>query len=74
MSPSSAAGAIGLAIAWRASQRGLRVAVLERGQAGSGTSHVAAGMLAPIAETTAAEEPLLELGLRSARAYPEFAA
>lgn len=67
------AGAIGLAIAWRASQRGLRVAVLERGQAGQGTSHLAAGMLAPIAETTASEEPLLELGLRSALAYPDFA-
>jgi glycine oxidase len=29
-------------------------------------------MLAPIAEARPAEEPLLELGLRSARAYPEF--
>ncbi len=67
------AGAIGLAIAWRATRRGLTVAVLERGQAGRGTSHLAAGMLAPIAEVTPSEEPLLELGLRSARAYPDFA-
>jgi glycine oxidase len=67
------AGAIGLAIAWRASTRGLRVTVLDRGEAGGGTSRVAAGMLAPIAEATPAEEPLLELGLRSARAYPAFA-
>jgi glycine oxidase len=67
------AGAVGLAIAWRAAERGLRVTVLERGDAGRGTSHVAAGMLAPVAETAAAEEPLLELGLRSARGYPEFA-
>ena len=29
-------------------------------------------MLAPIAEARPAEEPLLELGLRSARAYPQF--
>jgi glycine oxidase len=67
------AGAIGLAIAWVAAERGLRVTVLERGEAGRGTSHVAAGMLAPIAEAAPAEQPLLELGLRSARAYPEFA-
>jgi glycine oxidase len=66
------AGAIGLAVAWRASQRGLRVLVLERGQAGQGTSRVAAGMLAPIAEVSPAEEPLLELGLRSKALYPEF--
>src|SRR5262249_34838956 len=57
-----------------AAQRGLRVAVLERGHAGRATSHVAAGMLAPIAEATASEEPLLTLGLESAREYPDFAA
>ena len=67
------AGAIGLAIAWLAAERGLQVTVLERGEAGRGTSHVAAGMLAPVAEAAPAEQPLLELGLRSARAYPEFA-
>lgn len=66
-------GVIGLAIAWRAAQRGLRVLVLERDQIGGGASRVAAGMLAPVAEATPGEEPLLELGLRSARAYAEFA-
>jgi glycine oxidase len=66
------AGVIGLAIAWRASERGLRTLVLDRGQAGGGASRVAAGMLAPIAEVAPGEEPLLELGLLSARAYPEF--
>jgi glycine oxidase len=65
-------GAIGLSIAWRAAQRGLAVSVLERGRVGHGTSHYAAGMLAPIAEVTPGEEPLLELGLRSARQYPGF--
>jgi glycine oxidase len=65
-------GAIGLAIGWRASRRGLRVLVLERDRIGAGTSRVAAGMLAPIAEARPAEEPLLELGLRSARSYPQF--
>jgi glycine oxidase len=65
-------GVIGLAIAWRARLRGLSVVVLERARAGAGTSYVAAGMLAPIAEVTPGEEPLLELGLRSAAAYPAF--
>ena len=31
-------------------------------------------MIAPIAEARPAEEPLLELGLRSARLYPDFVA
>jgi len=68
------AGAIGLAIAWRASRSGLRVVVLERNLTGGGTSHVAAGMLAPVAEAAACEQPLLELGLASVRAYPRFVA
>jgi len=65
-------GVIGLAGAWRAAQRGLRVTVLERDRIGGGTSAVAAGMLAPVAEADPAEQPLLELGLAAARAYPRF--
>ena len=65
-------GVIGLAVAWRACKRGLTVTVLERGQPGSGTSRVAAGMLGPIAEASTGEEPLLALGLASARIYPSF--
>jgi glycine oxidase len=65
-------GVIGLSIAWRAARRGLRVIVLERDDVGSGTSRHAAGMLAPIAEVTPGEEPLLHLGLASARLYPQF--
>ncbi len=65
-------GAIGLAVAWRACGQGMRVLVLERDRAGAGTSHVAAGMIAPIAEARPAEEPLLELGLRSARLFGGF--
>jgi glycine oxidase len=68
------AGVIGLACAWRASQRGLRVCVVDRDRPGSGASRVAAGMLAPVGEASWDEERLLELNLRSARAYPEFAA
>ena len=67
-------GVIGLSIAWRAAARGLGVVVLERGRAGEGTSRYAAGMLAPIAEVTPGEEPLLELGLHSATLYPSFVA
>jgi glycine oxidase len=66
-------GVIGLSVSWRLSQRGARVVVLERGeQPGRGTTHVAAGMLAPIAEADLAEEPLLRLGLASADMYPAF--
>lgn len=65
---------IGLTIAWRAAQRGMRIIVLERGEPGHGTSHVAAGMIAPIAEAVPTEQPLLRLGLASAAAYPEFVA
>ena len=67
-------GVIGLAIAWRAAGRGLRVCVLERGELGAGASRAAAGMLAPVTEADAGELALLGLGLRSARAWPAFAA
>jgi glycine oxidase len=68
------AGAIGLAVGWRARAAGLSVAVLDRAAAAHGASHVAAGMLAPVSEVIASEEPLLELGLTSARGYPDFVA
>ncbi len=67
-------GVIGLAVAWRAAQRGHRVCVLERDELGAGAAHVAAGMLAPVTEADAGELALLALGLRSARAWPDFAA
>jgi glycine oxidase len=66
------AGAIGLSIAWRAAARGLRVIVLERDRPGAGTSHHAAGMLAPVAEVTPGEDALLALGLRSAELFASF--
>jgi glycine oxidase len=65
-------GAIGLAVAWRVAQRGLRVVVLERGEPGGGTSHVAAGMIAPVAEAQPIEQPLLRLNLASAGMYSAF--
>jgi glycine oxidase len=66
-------GALGLACAWRAARRGLRVRVLERDHPGDGASHVAAGMLAPVGEASWGEEALMRLGLASARAWPGFA-
>ena len=67
------AGAIGLGVAWRAAQRGLRVVVHERDTIGSGASHVAAGMLAPVTEATFGEERLTTLGLAAAVRWPSFA-
>jgi glycine oxidase len=71
------AGAIGLAVAWRARLRGMSVVVLERGAIGGEcASGVAAGMLAPVSEVEFGEagRRVLELGLRSARMWAGFAA
>jgi glycine oxidase len=69
-------GVIGLSVAWRAAQRGIAVTVLERGKVGEGTSRVAAGMIAPVAEVEfgGAGRRLLDLGVRSAASWPSFAA
>jgi glycine oxidase len=68
-------GVIGLSIAWRARGRGMSVTLLERDATGGGTSRVAAGMLAPVAEAEFGESGRrgLELGLRSAELWPQFA-
>jgi glycine oxidase len=66
-------GVIGLTIAWRAAQRGLRVTVADP-DPGRGASHAAAGMLTPVAEAAYAERHLFELGSLSLRRYPAFAA
>jgi glycine oxidase len=63
-------GAIGLACAWRAEQRGARAVVIDAGEPGAW--HVAAGMLAPVSEAEFGERALLELGLESARRYAAF--
>jgi len=65
-------GVIGLSCAWRAAQRGARVAVVERDEPGGGATRVAAGMLAPVGELSFGERELLELTLAAARLYPEF--
>jgi glycine oxidase len=66
-------GVIGLSVAWRAAQRGMRVTVVDRGALGGGASHVAAGMLAPVSEADAGEPALLRAGLASAARWPAFA-
>ncbi len=67
------AGLIGLATAWRAARRGLRVALADP-DPGSGASHAAAGMLAPVTEAHYGEERLLRLNLAAAQRYPGFVA
>jgi glycine oxidase len=65
-------GAIGLACAWRAAQRGLSTVVLDSGDPGAW--QVAAGMLAPVTESQFGERELLELNLRGARGFTDFCA
>ena len=67
------AGVIGAAVAWRASQRGLSVALVDDAP-GHGASYAAAGMLAPVSEAAYGEEALLALCLESARRYEGFLA
>jgi len=67
-------GIAGLAVAWRAQQRGLRTVVLERDQLAHGATRVAAGMLAPISEARVGERGLLALSRISLDRYPAFVA
>ncbi|MFD7577625.1 glycine oxidase ThiO [Kitasatospora sp. NPDC059811] len=67
-------GIIGLAVAWRAAQRGLRNIVVVDPSPGGGAAGVAAGMLAPVTELQYGEEPLLRLGMASNQRYGDFAA
>lgn len=66
-------GVIGLSISWRCAQRGLAVTVVDPAP-GSGATWTAAGMLTPATELHYGEQPLLRLGLESARRYPAFVA
>ncbi|MFD0274463.1 glycine oxidase ThiO [Kitasatospora sp. NPDC127111] len=67
-------GVIGLAVAWRAAQRGLGDVVVVDPTPGGGAARVAAGMLAPVTELQYGEEPLLRLGMASNERYAAFAA
>ena len=66
-------GVVGLVAAWRAARAGLSVTTLDP-DIGSGATHAAAGMLAPVTETEFGEDAVLAINLASARAWPAFAA
>jgi len=68
------AGVVGLGIAWRLAARGVSVEVFDRGAAGAGATHAAAGMLAACAEAEPGEEALVALGRESQARWPAFAA
>ena len=67
------AGVVGLGIAWRMAARAT-VTVFDRGEAGSGASRAAAGMLAACCEAEPGEEALVALGRESQARWPAFAA
>jgi glycine oxidase len=67
------AGVVGLGIAWRLAARGVQVAVFDKGAAGAGATHAAAGMLAACAEAEPGEEALVALGRDSQARWPAFA-
>ncbi|MCW4458042.1 glycine oxidase ThiO [Microbacterium sp. MPKO10] len=66
------AGIIGLTTAWRLSQRGWSVTIVDP-QPGEGASHAAAGMLAPASEVIWGQTLLSPLMTASAELYPAFA-
>jgi glycine oxidase len=67
------AGVIGLGIAWRLAERGASVEVFDRGAAGAGATHAAAGMLAACCEAEPGEDALVALGRESQARWPAFA-
>jgi len=66
-------GVIGLSCAWRAAAAGFDVTVHDP-DPGSGASHVAGGMLAPVTEALPGEDDVLALGSASLQRWPAFAA
>ncbi len=65
------AGIIGMSIAWRLAQRGLRVEIFDAGRVGGESSWAGAGMLAPGGEVDAASR-LAKLTVDSLALYPDF--
>ncbi|MDA8310202.1 MAG: glycine oxidase ThiO [Actinomycetota bacterium] len=65
-------GVIGLAAAWETAGRGLSVRVVDPAP-GHGAAWVAAGMLAPVTESTFGEEALAGLFVAAADRWPGFA-
>ncbi len=66
-------GIIGLSSAYFLLERGVkRLVLIERHRCGWGTSHVAAGMLAPINEIEFHETQIFEAGLYALEKYPQW--
>lgn len=65
-------GIAGLSSAWWLLKRGYPVRILEAETCGSGSSRVAAGMLAPVHELEFTELPILQAGLDSINIYKEW--
>ena len=65
-------GIIGLASAWTLSEKGLKVALVERDSLNSGTSHICGGMLAPNAEASFTEPDLLSASRQSLALWKDF--
>lgn len=65
-------GIIGLSVAWQLHREGVGVVVLDPAP-GTGASHAAAGMLAPIHEAYWGETHILRLNLAASQAWPAFA-
>lgn len=68
------AGLAGLPVAWELARRGATVRVVDRAAPGAGTSHVAAGMLAPVTETEPDDPDHLAVGRAGLARWPAFAA
>lgn len=66
------AGMIGAAAAWQALRAGLTVTCLDP-TPGAGASFAAAGVLAPVTETTLDDDALIQLRVASAALWPAFA-
>jgi glycine oxidase len=66
------AGVVGLGIAWRLAGHAV-LEIFDKGVAGSGASHAAAGMLAACCEAEPGEETLVALGRESQARWPGFA-
>ena len=65
-------GIIGLSTAWQLQRDGAEVVVVDPAP-GTGASHAAAGMLAPIHEAYWGESHILRLNLAASQAWPAFA-
>jgi glycine oxidase len=64
-------GIVGCACAYELARAGARVDLLEYGKTGMQATNAAAGMLAPLIESSG-PGPMLEFGLRALREYPDL--